>query len=90
MLVAITSTKFFFEGGQKMPAKRSKKRVADKQRVAVDQSYFNANISDDEVYDYVLIARQLCYPKSVQDAIMAAESDLQCERILRDAREKYF
>lgn len=52
-------------------------------------SYFNTYLSEEEMYDYLSIARQLCYPKAVQDAIKAAKSDLECERILKDARNKY-
>lgn len=78
-----------------MPASRDnrksvRKRKLDKQNIAKDGTYFKHEISNEEAYDYLLIARQLCYPVSVQDAIMAAKSDLECERILHDAREKYW
>lgn len=70
-----------------MSAKKVSKKF--KKRASNDALCYSHEIEDDERYDYLAIARQLCYPKEVQDAIKAAKSDTECERILKRARNTY-
>lgn len=40
------------------------------------------------VTQYVRLAKDLCYSQATIDAILKSTSVLECERILKDAREK--
>ena len=65
----------------------SAKTIEDtKERV---KGWYNPEITDEKLGDYLSLARQLCYPKEVIDAIRHSKTEIECENILKSARKRY-